>query len=273
MSPVRIQIFISAFIRVSMVSGTLSWSLSSIAVAPSSCRFYSRIFFKKRQWEAITGEKNMSLQHHVSEKHASQECVTHSAMFPFISCCLSRRKPQQAFRKKGVYVCVCVCIHRRHLSYTAKAIQYSVFCFFFLPLQESWWFFGASCRLISGQNRVKYLTRPRGRGETWASSRGKAEGGFWNGDFSSSGPVCSSAGPSSEKPHSTQSCACGGTTPLDLMSLICLFDVDCSIVPVVLLKRDPLWITTDEPLGSGFQPWSQEGPGYWPHIHRLPVQS
>lgn len=215
----------------------------------------------------------MSLQHHVSEKHASQECVTHSAMFPFISCCLSRTKPQQAFRKKEC-MCVCLCVHPQTppLLYGQGHTILWVF-FVFLPLQEFWWFFGASCRLISGQNRVKYLTRPRGRGETWASSRGKAKGGFWNGDFSSSGPVCSSAGPSSEKPHSTQSCTCGGTTPLDLMSSICLFDVDCSIVPVVLLKRDPLWIMTDEPLGSGFQPWSQEGPGYWPHTHRLPVQS
>lgn len=42
LSPVRIQILMSAFIRVSMVSGTLSWSLSSIAVAPSSCKFYTR---------------------------------------------------------------------------------------------------------------------------------------------------------------------------------------------------------------------------------------
>lgn len=42
LSPVRIQILMSAFIRVSMVSGTLSWSLSSIAVAPRSCRFYTR---------------------------------------------------------------------------------------------------------------------------------------------------------------------------------------------------------------------------------------
>lgn len=42
LSPVRIQILMSAFIRVSIVSGTRSCSLSSIAVAPSSCRFYSK---------------------------------------------------------------------------------------------------------------------------------------------------------------------------------------------------------------------------------------
>lgn len=42
LSPVRIQILMSAFISVSMVSGTLSWSLSSMAVAPSSCRFYTQ---------------------------------------------------------------------------------------------------------------------------------------------------------------------------------------------------------------------------------------
>lgn len=39
LSPVRIQILMSAFMRVSIVSGTLSWSLSSMAVAPNNCRF------------------------------------------------------------------------------------------------------------------------------------------------------------------------------------------------------------------------------------------
>ena len=47
--------------------------------------------------------------------------------------------------------------------------------FFF---QEIWWFFGAGCRLVTGQNRVKYLTTPRGRRETGASSRGKAGEAF-----------------------------------------------------------------------------------------------
>lgn len=42
LSPVRIQILMSAFIRVSMVSGTRSCSLSSMAVAPSSWRFYTQ---------------------------------------------------------------------------------------------------------------------------------------------------------------------------------------------------------------------------------------
>lgn len=57
LSPVRIQILMSAFIRVSMVSGTLSWSLSSIAVAPSSCRFYTKK--KKCQQEVIITEEGL----------------------------------------------------------------------------------------------------------------------------------------------------------------------------------------------------------------------
>lgn len=217
-----------------MVSGTLSWSLSSMAVAPSSCRFYGR-----NQKKAVRGDhrREMSLQHHVSEKHVGQDCVTHSVMFPFISCCLSRTKPQQAFRGSG-FACahVCVRICRHHLSHKAKAIQYSL-CFFF-SLQESWWVFGAGCRLISGQNRVKYLTRPRGRGETWASSRGKGRGSSWNCDFSRAAPalhlqvrplLCETT--QHAKPRLQ------ATTPRDSMSSICLLDVDCSIVHAVALKR------------------------------------
>lgn len=83
---------------------------------------------------------------------------------------------------------------------------YNTLCVFF-SLQEPWWFFGASCRLISGQNRVKYLTRPRGRGETWASSSWKGRGSSWNCDFSRAAPyVHLQVRP--QKPHSTQSCAC-----------------------------------------------------------------
>lgn len=115
----------------------------------------------------------------MSEKHASQDCVTHSVMFPFISCCLSRTKPQQAFRSS---VCSCVCASADATS-PIQPRPYNTLCVFF-SLQESWWFFGASCRLLSGQNRVKYLTRPRGRGETWASSSWKGRGSSWNCDFS-----------------------------------------------------------------------------------------
>lgn len=49
LSPVSIQIFMSAFMRVSMVSGTLSCSLSSIAVAPSSWRFCEHKIFSIRR--------------------------------------------------------------------------------------------------------------------------------------------------------------------------------------------------------------------------------
>lgn len=189
LSPVRIQIFISAFIRVSMVSGTLSWSLSSIAVAPSSCRFYSRIFFFKKAVRGNHRKKNVFTTSCVRETcepgvcHSFSHVSLHQLLF------ITHKTPNRLSGKRSVCLCVSVCASPDATSpIRAKAIQYSVFWVFFLPLQEFWWFFGASCRLIWGQNRVKYLTRPRGRGETWASSRGKAKGGFWNGDFSSSGP-------------------------------------------------------------------------------------
>lgn len=128
LSPVRIQIFISAFIRVSMVSGTLSWSLSSIAVAPSSCRFYSNFFFLKRQWEAITGKKkclyNIMCQRNMRARSVSliQPC------FPSSAAVYHAQNPQQAFRKKE---CMSVCASPDATSpIRAKAIQYSVFCFF-----------------------------------------------------------------------------------------------------------------------------------------------
>lgn len=211
LSPVRIQIFISAFIRVSMVSGTLSWSLSSIAVAPSSCRFYSRIFFLKRQWEAITGKK-MSLQHHVSEKHASQECVTHSAMFPFISCCLSRTKPPKGFQEKGVYVCVCLCVHPQTppLLYGPRPYNTLFFGFFFFLSRNS----GDSLVPVAGLYGAKTGSSiwqdPGVEGRHEPAAEEKPREAFETVTSARAAPVCSSAGPSSEKPHSTQSCACGG---------------------------------------------------------------
>lgn len=42
LSPVRIHILMSAFMRVSIVSGTWSCNLSSMAVAPSSWRFWGK---------------------------------------------------------------------------------------------------------------------------------------------------------------------------------------------------------------------------------------
>lgn len=170
LSPVRIQILMSAFISVSMVSGTLSWSLSSIAVAPSSCRFYTQDEERtNRKGKKVTTEEGLE-----NILWARIVSLTH---FPLISCsCLSRRKTTKSFLGYWIcyYACVCVCACACPTADTTssicKAAQYSQ-CF----IQETWWFFRAGCRLISGQNRVKdFLTRPRNRGETGASSRGKA---------------------------------------------------------------------------------------------------
>lgn len=102
LSPVRIQILMSAFIRVSMVSGTLSWSLSSIAVAPRSCRFYAR---ESKGWGSISREHNRRkpLKPHVSYKNLSWVlCHSNSHVFLLISClCLLQRKTTMGFGGLG----------------------------------------------------------------------------------------------------------------------------------------------------------------------------
>lgn len=115
LSPVRIQILMSAFIRVSMVSGTLSWSLSSIAVAPSSCRFYTRNeekTGKKSIQKSVSGKYNRGrpLKHHVSEKHVSRDCVTHSVTFSPSSAALAYHPGKQGLKGSwtGYYAPVCV---------------------------------------------------------------------------------------------------------------------------------------------------------------------
>lgn len=106
LSPVRIQILMSAFISVSMVSGTLSWSLSSIAVAPSSCRFYARDEERtNRKGKKVTTEEGLE-----NILWASIVSLTH---FPLISCsCLSHRKTTKSFLGYWIcyYACVCVCL-------------------------------------------------------------------------------------------------------------------------------------------------------------------
>ena len=121
LSPVRIQILMSAFIRVSMVSGTLSWSLSSMAVAPSSCRFCTRKQGKDRKKKrSVSGDQTRGrpLKRHVPEKHVSQDRVTHSLLFFLSSAALvyHPEKPQWALGvldtllRLCVCVCVCVCV-------------------------------------------------------------------------------------------------------------------------------------------------------------------
>ena len=188
LSPVRIQILMSAFIRVSMVSGTLSWSLSSMAVAPSSCRFCTRKQGKRtRKKRSVSGDQNRGrpLKRHVSEKHVSRDCVTHSLVFFLSSAALvyHPEKPQWALGVLDtllrlwvqecvhVYVCACVHLQKRPLTHTQARPQNIVGVF----SQETRWFFGAGCGLVWGHNRAGDLTRPRGRGETGPGSRGKAE--------------------------------------------------------------------------------------------------
>lgn len=226
LSPVRIQIFISAFIRVSMVSGTLSWSLSSIAVAPSSCRFYSRIFFFKKAVRGNHRKKkclyNIMCQRNMRARSVSliQPC------FPSSAAVYHAQNPQQAFRKKEcMCVCVCVCIPRRHLSYTAKAIQYSVFWFFFFFLSRN---SGDSLVPVAGLYRAKTGSSiwqdPGVEGRHEPAAEEKPREAFETVTSARAAPVCSSAGPSWEKPHTARKAApAGGTTPLDLMSSICLF--------------------------------------------------
>lgn len=43
---------------------------------------------KKREWVRGDHRRGRSLKHHVSGKHVSQDCVTRSVVFPFISGCL-----------------------------------------------------------------------------------------------------------------------------------------------------------------------------------------
>ena len=123
LSPVRIQILMSAFIRVSMVSGTLSWSLSSMAVAPSSCRFCTRKQGKDRKKKKVS--KWWSNQRKAFKTSCAREtckpgsCHSFTLVFPLISCpCLSPRKTTMGFRGIGYVttsVClrVCVCVHGR----------------------------------------------------------------------------------------------------------------------------------------------------------------
>lgn len=117
LSPVRIQILMSAFIRVSMVSGTLSWSLSSIAVAPSSCRFYTQNEEKvkrKEKKKSVRSDYNRGrpLKRQVSKKHVCRDCVTHSVTFFPSSAALvyHAERPQRAFRGIGyATIALCVC--------------------------------------------------------------------------------------------------------------------------------------------------------------------
>lgn len=159
LSPVRIQILMSAFISVSIVSGTLSWSLSSMAVAPSSCRFYTqneRETQRKGGKKSIRGNYNRGrpLKRQVSKKHVCRDCVTHSVMFFPSSAAhvYHTERPQLAFRGIGYSTTpVCACICRHYLCHTSKATQYA-HCFF-LFFQETWWFFGAGYKLILGQKQ------------------------------------------------------------------------------------------------------------------------
>lgn len=180
LSPVRIQILMSAFISVSIVSGTLSWSLSSMAVAPSSCRFYTQneqeTQKEKGGKKSVRGDYNRGrpLKRQVSKKHVCRDCVTHSVVvFPSSAARVYHaERPQLAFRGIGystTHVCACICKH--YLCHTSTATQYAQCWFFF---QGTWWFFGLDASSYWAKNRVKYLTRPRSRGETGASSRGKA---------------------------------------------------------------------------------------------------
>lgn len=92
-----------------MVSGTLSWSLSSIAVAPRSCKFYTR---KKAKTKANSGDNNRgrSLKHHVSEKHVTRIASLTQLYFPLISCsCLSPRKNTAGLRVMDQLLSVCIC--------------------------------------------------------------------------------------------------------------------------------------------------------------------
>lgn len=142
LSPVRIHILMSAFIRVSIVSGTLSWSLSSIAVAPSSCRFYTPQWAKadrrKRSQSGGDHSRGRPLKRQVSEKHVCRDCVTHSAVFFPSSAGLVYHveKPQRAFRGIGFasVASACVCVHLQTLPLPYKQGRTILSVFF---LQEN----------------------------------------------------------------------------------------------------------------------------------------
>lgn len=55
LSPVNTHILISAFSRVAMVSGTPAWSRSSMAVAPSSSRFWIEKQLQLKMWKHVSG--------------------------------------------------------------------------------------------------------------------------------------------------------------------------------------------------------------------------
>ena len=115
LSPVRIQILMSAFIRVSMVSGTLSWSLSSIAVAPSSCRFCLR---ESQEKKSVSGDHNIrrSLKCHVSDKNLSRGCVTQSVVSnphppPHSSASFVYHLEKPPWATAVLDQSLCVCVH------------------------------------------------------------------------------------------------------------------------------------------------------------------
>lgn len=105
----------SAFISVSMVSGTLSWSLSSIAVAPSSCRFYTRNEEKTNKKKEKGHNRGRPLKCLVS-----RGCVTHSFMFfsPHqLLLFITQKNHKELFGVLDMLLrlCVCVCAHLQTL--------------------------------------------------------------------------------------------------------------------------------------------------------------
>lgn len=94
----------SAFIRVSMVSGTLSWSLSSMAVAPSSCRFCTPTWVKAdgRKKKPVSGDQSCSGEafrtSSVRKTCAPGLCHSAGRDFPSSAALVYHvQKPQRAF--------------------------------------------------------------------------------------------------------------------------------------------------------------------------------
>lgn len=162
-------------------SGSRSWcqlsseSLWSQAPYPGACPRWlwpPRAAGSTSEKKPVSGDHNRGrpLKHHVSEKHVNPGCVTQSVMFfflffPLISCsCLS---PNGGFWiSYCAPACVWICGYNlRHMGTPTK----------------HWWSFLPGNTVVVVQLGVGWpitgpegLTRPRGGGETGASSRGKA---------------------------------------------------------------------------------------------------
>lgn len=119
---------------------------------------------------SVSGDHNRGrpLKHHVSEKHVNPGCVTQSVMSFFPHQLLLFITQQGFWISYCAPACECVCrIQSGPHGYTHKILMV------FSPRKHSG-STGVGCGLILTHHRAKGLTRPRGGGETEASSRGKA---------------------------------------------------------------------------------------------------